>query len=172
MCDSIPRTTHLIFSRHRQMLDSASTVSSRPYRPGDTRRAPSLSESSSIPTPHRHDHAGQHRKAAKWRNRNRRTQRTLLSIPFGFLHDSLTPWYRSDWCRLKCFVRFLTIGMVDGMLAMWGSCGLGWIGLGWVGFGLDRDGTNMAGEGEAEVSYDVRMGEGEARSSMDPPKKS
>ena len=56
---------------------------------------------------------------------------TLLSIPFGFRHASLTLWYRSDWWRLhfneqgdtaqngkahlKGFVRFLTIGILTAI---------------------------------------------------------
>lgn len=36
--------------------------------------------------------------------------RTLLSIPFGFLHDGLTVLNLSDWNRLKVFVLFFTIG--------------------------------------------------------------
>ena len=39
-----------------------------------------------------------------------------LDLPLGFLHDSLTPWYRSDWCRLNLSVRFLTMGTWEGMV--------------------------------------------------------
>ena len=36
-------------------------------------------------------------------------------LPLGFRHDSLTPWYRSDWCLLKCLVRFLTMGIREAI---------------------------------------------------------
>src|SRR5690348_4988015 len=37
-------------------------------------------------------------------------RRTRLSIPFGLRQEGLTDLYRSDWCRMNGFVRFLTIG--------------------------------------------------------------
>lgn len=37
-------------------------------------------------------------------------RRTLLSIPFGFLHDAPTVLNLSDWNLLKALVLFLTIG--------------------------------------------------------------
>lgn len=52
---------------------------------------------------------------------NKRSILTLLSIPLGFLQLSLTPWYLSDWCLLKCFVRFLTMGMWAGIFAAIGA---------------------------------------------------